>query len=347
VTLDPYNAFLHRADADGDWRVGVKDVIDVAGMPTTAASKILHRVPDRDAECVARLRAAGATITGKLNTHEFAFGALTNSPHFGPALNPWDTERATGGSSGGSGAAVAAGSSTSRSEPTPPDRSGSRRRSAASRATGRPSVSCRSRASSPSPGPSMRSARSPAPRRSAAVRWRSWPAGRSTPGDVRGSASSPGCSRRPTPRSRPLRGSCRRAPGRRAGRAPAARGDRDDHAARHAPGGGRRHLRGCGRASPTTGRTSARACSPGCCCRRRPTSPACGPKLGAVAVGAELGGFDLLVAPGDADRRAAPGRDPGRLPAADHAVQLAGVAARAPGHVVPCGFVDGLPVGLR
>jgi aspartyl-tRNA(Asn)/glutamyl-tRNA(Gln) amidotransferase subunit A len=84
-------------------------VIDVAGMPTTAASKVLYREPARDAECVARLRAAGATIVGKLNTHEFAFGALTNSPHFGPALNPWDRARTTGGSSGGSGAAVAAG----------------------------------------------------------------------------------------------------------------------------------------------------------------------------------------------------------------------------------------------
>ena len=109
MTLDPYNAFLHRVEAEGDWRVAVKDVIDVAGMPTTAASKILDRVPERDAECVARLRAAGAAIVGKLNTHEFAFGALTNSPHFGPARNPWDLERTTGGSSGGSGAAVAAG----------------------------------------------------------------------------------------------------------------------------------------------------------------------------------------------------------------------------------------------
>ena len=109
VTLDPYNAFLHREDVEGDWRVGVKDVIDVAGMPTTAASKVLYRVPERDAACVARLREAGATIVGKLNTHEFAFGALTNSPHFGAALNPWDPERITGGSSGGSGAAVAAG----------------------------------------------------------------------------------------------------------------------------------------------------------------------------------------------------------------------------------------------
>jgi aspartyl-tRNA(Asn)/glutamyl-tRNA(Gln) amidotransferase subunit A len=109
MTIDPYNAFLYRNDEDGDWTVAVKDVIDVVGMPTTAASKVLHRVPDRDAECVARLRAAGATIVGKLNTHEFAFGAITNSPHFGPCLNPWDTERMTGGSSGGSAAAVAAG----------------------------------------------------------------------------------------------------------------------------------------------------------------------------------------------------------------------------------------------
>jgi len=118
VTLDPYNAFLHREEQEAvltvpgtvnSWRVAVKDVIDVAGMPTTAASKILDRVPERDAECVARLRAAGATVVGKLNTHEFAFGALTNSPHFGPARNPWDLERTTGGSSGGSGAAVAAG----------------------------------------------------------------------------------------------------------------------------------------------------------------------------------------------------------------------------------------------
>jgi aspartyl-tRNA(Asn)/glutamyl-tRNA(Gln) amidotransferase subunit A len=107
--IDPYNAFLHREPVDGEWSVGVKDVIDVAGMPTTAASKVLRRVPEQDAECVARLRAAGATIVGKLNTHEFAFGALTNSAHFGPALNPWNAEHSTGGSSGGSGAAVAAG----------------------------------------------------------------------------------------------------------------------------------------------------------------------------------------------------------------------------------------------
>jgi aspartyl-tRNA(Asn)/glutamyl-tRNA(Gln) amidotransferase subunit A len=106
---DAFNAFLHAELAEGDFTVGVKDVIDVAGMPTTGASKILDRVPERDAICVARLRAAGAAIVGKLNTHEFAYGALTNSPHFGPALNPWNPAHTTGGSSGGSGAAVAAG----------------------------------------------------------------------------------------------------------------------------------------------------------------------------------------------------------------------------------------------
>ena len=88
--------------------VAVKDVIDVAGMPTTAASAILHRVAERDASAVARLRAAGAVVLGKLNTHEFAFGATTTSPHFGPARNPWSPDRIAGGSSGGSGVAAAA-----------------------------------------------------------------------------------------------------------------------------------------------------------------------------------------------------------------------------------------------
>lgn len=98
MTLDPFNAFLHREPHEGPGpTVGVKDVIDVAGMPTTAASRILHRVPDRDAECIARLRRAGVQIVGKLNTHEFAYGALTTSPHFGPALNPWNTEHVCGG----------------------------------------------------------------------------------------------------------------------------------------------------------------------------------------------------------------------------------------------------------
>jgi aspartyl-tRNA(Asn)/glutamyl-tRNA(Gln) amidotransferase subunit A len=90
--------------------VAVKDVIDVAGSPTTAASKILaDNIATADAVVVARLRAEGAIVVGKLNTHEFAWGATTTSPHFGPARNPWDTARICGGSSGGSGAATAAG----------------------------------------------------------------------------------------------------------------------------------------------------------------------------------------------------------------------------------------------
>ncbi len=89
--------------------IGIKDVIDVAGTRTTAASKVLeHNVPTLDATVVTRLRQAGAVIVGKLNTHEFAWGATTTSKHFGPARNPWDTTRICGGSSGGSGAAVGA-----------------------------------------------------------------------------------------------------------------------------------------------------------------------------------------------------------------------------------------------
>ena len=90
--------------------MAIKDIIDVAGAPTTAASKILEsNVATTDAHVVERLKAAGAIILGKLNTHEFAYGAMTTSPHFGPARNPWSPTHICGGSSGGSGAAMAAG----------------------------------------------------------------------------------------------------------------------------------------------------------------------------------------------------------------------------------------------
>lgn len=105
-------AALERSPERGPlWGVplAVKDVIDVAGTRTTAGSAILaDHVAGADAPVVEALRRAGAVILGKLNTHEFAFGATTTSPHFGPARNPWRTERICGGSSGGSGAAVAA-----------------------------------------------------------------------------------------------------------------------------------------------------------------------------------------------------------------------------------------------
>ncbi len=89
--------------------VGVKDLFFTAGVPTTAGSPLMAHVPQEDATVVARLRQAGAVIVGKLNLHEFAFGATSKNPHYGPVRNPWDTQRVAGGSSGGSGAAVAAG----------------------------------------------------------------------------------------------------------------------------------------------------------------------------------------------------------------------------------------------
>jgi aspartyl-tRNA(Asn)/glutamyl-tRNA(Gln) amidotransferase subunit A len=104
---------LERSDARGPlWGVpvAVKDVIDVAGTPTEAGSRILAgSVPSRDAAAIERLRRAGAIVLGKLNTHEFAYGATTTSAHAGPARNPWDRGRICGGSSGGSAAAAAAG----------------------------------------------------------------------------------------------------------------------------------------------------------------------------------------------------------------------------------------------
>ncbi len=78
-------------------------------MRTTAGSRILADfVPKEDAAVVARLRAGGAVTLGKLQTHEFAYGATCDSPAFGPVRNPWDLARSPGGSSGGTAAAVAA-----------------------------------------------------------------------------------------------------------------------------------------------------------------------------------------------------------------------------------------------
>jgi Asp-tRNA(Asn)/Glu-tRNA(Gln) amidotransferase A subunit family amidase len=89
--------------------LAVKDLIDVAGLPTRAGSSFFRRDPQRDAPVVAALRAAGALVIGKTNTHEFAWGITTENPHFGRTANPWDDARTVGGSSGGSAAAVAAG----------------------------------------------------------------------------------------------------------------------------------------------------------------------------------------------------------------------------------------------
>jgi aspartyl-tRNA(Asn)/glutamyl-tRNA(Gln) amidotransferase subunit A len=89
---------------------GVKDVILTKGVRTTAGSRILaDNVPDENATVVDRILRAGGTILGKTNTHEFAAGATNTSSVAGPARNPWDQDRITGGSSGGSAAGVAAG----------------------------------------------------------------------------------------------------------------------------------------------------------------------------------------------------------------------------------------------
>jgi aspartyl-tRNA(Asn)/glutamyl-tRNA(Gln) amidotransferase subunit A len=89
--------------------IALKDNVALAGLPTTAGSKILADwIPDEDATVAARLKGAGAVIVGKTNMHEFAWGGTTANPHYGFCRNPWDTERFPAGSSGGSGAAVAA-----------------------------------------------------------------------------------------------------------------------------------------------------------------------------------------------------------------------------------------------
>ncbi len=90
--------------------VGIKDIIDVAGLPTTCHSKILvDNVAAADSVVVQKLRQAGAIIMGKLSTHEFAIGGPSFDLPFPPARNPWNREHHPGGSSSGSGAGVAAG----------------------------------------------------------------------------------------------------------------------------------------------------------------------------------------------------------------------------------------------
>jgi aspartyl-tRNA(Asn)/glutamyl-tRNA(Gln) amidotransferase subunit A len=88
--------------------VSLKDLIDTAGVRTTAASRIWRdRVPDRTASAAQRLADAGAILIGKCNLLEFAYGIV--HPDYGQCNNPWDTGRTSGGSSSGSAASVAAG----------------------------------------------------------------------------------------------------------------------------------------------------------------------------------------------------------------------------------------------
>lgn len=91
--------------------LAVKDLIDVAGFPTVAGSpRFFGREPAlKDAFVVEKLKEAGALLIGKTNTHEIALGLTGINPHTGPVRNPHDPTRITGGSSSGSAAAVAAG----------------------------------------------------------------------------------------------------------------------------------------------------------------------------------------------------------------------------------------------
>ncbi len=123
ISVDPETVMRQAADADAAFAggapagalhgipVAVKDLIDVAGMRTTMGSQQYanQASAERDAQVVARLRAEGAIIVGKTNTHEFAYGLTGDRSYFGAACNPRDPARMTGGSSSGSAAALGAG----------------------------------------------------------------------------------------------------------------------------------------------------------------------------------------------------------------------------------------------
>jgi aspartyl-tRNA(Asn)/glutamyl-tRNA(Gln) amidotransferase subunit A len=119
VTADSALAEARQAETEiqhDHWRgplhgipIALKDLIDTAGVRTTAGSELFKdRIPTEDAEIVRRLKAAGAVFLGKLNLHEFAYGGSSAISYFGPVHNPWNLDYSPGGSSGGSAAAVAA-----------------------------------------------------------------------------------------------------------------------------------------------------------------------------------------------------------------------------------------------
>lgn len=120
VMSDEARAQARQADADiraGGRRsplhgipVGIKDFFDTAGVKTTAAFEhFMNRVPSRDAVAVAKLKAAGAIIIGKTNMHMLGAGTTGLISAYGAAVNPWNKDYITGGSSSGSAVAVASG----------------------------------------------------------------------------------------------------------------------------------------------------------------------------------------------------------------------------------------------
>ncbi|HTE91413.1 MAG TPA: amidase [Terriglobales bacterium] len=120
ITADSAMSQARQAEDEiqhGRWRgplhgipLALKDIIDTAGVRTTAASALFKdRIPREDAEVVRRLKDAGAVLLGKQNLHEFAYGGSSMVSYYGEVHNPWDPSCIAGGSSGGSAAAVAAG----------------------------------------------------------------------------------------------------------------------------------------------------------------------------------------------------------------------------------------------
>jgi aspartyl-tRNA(Asn)/glutamyl-tRNA(Gln) amidotransferase subunit A len=121
AAADELNAFTWVAEAGpspgpareaplGGVPLAVKDLFCTEGVPSQAGSRILEGYrPPYTATVVTKLTGAGATLLGKTNQDEFAMGSSNENSAFGPVLNPWDTSRVPGGSSGGSAAAVAAG----------------------------------------------------------------------------------------------------------------------------------------------------------------------------------------------------------------------------------------------
>jgi aspartyl-tRNA(Asn)/glutamyl-tRNA(Gln) amidotransferase subunit A len=111
MAAEPNGIFLAKPAETGERkRLAVKDLFDTAGLTTTYGSIVYaDHVPERSAEAVTRLEAAGYANVGKTNLHEFAYGITSVNPHYGIVPNPAFPGRMAGGSSGGSAAALAAG----------------------------------------------------------------------------------------------------------------------------------------------------------------------------------------------------------------------------------------------